>query len=104
MRKRRLKDAVLLALHARDQMTLDELRSVIFATYSEPELMRRGAYYTGKKSRAQAAYIAGEFVDESAKKNLVSLGISKVVRDTNERLKAYVVLDKQKGVLRRVRV
>lgn len=85
-----------------DKMTLDELRAVVFSLFTEPELMRRGSYYTGKKSLAQSRYIAGDDVDDSVRTSLVKLGISKVVKDLTRRSNEFV-LDKHSGVVSRVR-
>lgn len=103
MKKRRLVDAVLLAFGSRDEITLDELRSVVFAAYSEPELMRRGAYYSGKKTSLTASYISGEHVDDSGKRLLVRLGISKLVMDLRRSGGGGFTFDKEAGIVSRVR-
>lgn len=102
MRKARLRDAVLAAMGSRDEMPLDEVRAVVFATYREPELMRRGAYYNGKKSSLQAAYIAGEPVSDAGKRTLIRKGICKVLMDLR-RNQSYVVFDNERQVIVRVR-
>jgi hypothetical protein len=103
MRKGRILDAVRAAMGSSDTMTLDELKAVVFSTYTEPELMRRGSYYTGKKSLLQSRYIAGQDVDDSCRIKLVRLGIAKVVMDLLRKRANNFVLDKQSGVVSRVR-
>lgn len=103
MRKGRIKDAVLSAMGLREHMTLEELRSVVFSTFSEPELMRRGVYYSGKKTRITSAYIKGEWIDEESKAALVRLGIEKVLMDIRRNRNPYLVFDKERGAVSRVR-
>lgn len=82
---------------------MDELKAVVFATYSEPELMRRGAYYSGKKSRLASAYIAGEFVDDSGKRSLMKMGMAKVLMDFRRNGRSRASFDKERGVVILVR-
>jgi hypothetical protein len=103
MRKGRVVEAVKAAMGSSGSMTLDELKAVVFSMFTEPELMRRGSYYTGKKSLAQSRYIAGDDVDESVRVSLVKLGIAKVVTDLLRKRANNFVLDKQAGIVSRVR-
>lgn len=103
MRKFRVIDAVMDAIGSRDEITQDELRSVVFSIYSEPELMRRGSYYYGKKTRLTSAYAEGDWIDEASKAALVKLGIQKVISDLRRRGKSYLVFNKERGTVSRVR-
>lgn len=103
MKSGRLKDAVLAAFGDSEEMTLDQLRAVVFSVYSEPELLRRGAYCRGVKNVAAAAYAAGEPISERQRASLVSLGIAHVVREITSKKKSWIAFDKEKGAVTRVR-
>ena len=103
MRKARLKDAVMSAMGERESVSLDEIRGAIYATYSEAELMRRGVQRTGRKSKKQRAYMAGESVTGEERSQLVWLGINKVVADMKAQRCGWIEIDTQSGVATRVR-
>lgn len=100
----RLKDAVLLAMQSNGELTMDELRAVVFSTYTEPELMRHGVHNKGGiSSQLCLAHIAGEPIDDVGRRRLVRFGIDLLVRLLKNKGSKWIVFDKEKGVVRRVR-
>ena len=97
-----MKSAVLSALGQREEMTIDELRAVLFSAYSEAELMRRGTYRNGKKSQVQAAYICGHEITPAQRAQLANLGLNQIVHDIKHRSK-WMEIDETRKVARRVR-
>lgn len=101
MKRGDLAKFVLSAMGSRDQISIDELRSVVFAAYSEEELLRRGTYANGQKTGARAAYAAGDPISAPARAAIVSRGIGHVVRAIGRR--GWIEVDTKAGVARRVR-
>jgi hypothetical protein len=86
------------------ELTMDELRAVVFSTYTEPELMRHGVHSGGGRSgQLRRAHIAGEPIDEIGRRRLVGFGIGFLVRKLKHQGSRWIVFDKEKGVVRRVR-
>ena len=101
MKNNQLRDAVLFKMNGRDEISMDEMRSIIFGQYSLAELMRRAAY-RNPKTKICRAFLLGDAISSKDREHLSHLGIEVVINNLRFQSK-WIEIDKKNGVVKRVR-
>lgn len=98
----RLKTVLMSVFGDRDEVPASQIRAALFLEYSEAELLRRGINNHGRRTRAAKCYVDGEPITEDQRATLIGHGMDYIFR-TSVATKKWIEVDKQRGVVRRVR-
>jgi len=79
---RRRKERLISLFGDRESMSLLEFESVIRQTFSEPDIMRRGVYYSSTSAGdAVGAFVRGDPITEQQRSYIFKRGLSKARAD-----------------------
>lgn len=101
LKNNELRDAVFLKMNGRDEVSIDEMRAIIFGEYSMYELMRRAAC-RNPKTKICRAYLDGDSISDVDRDHLCHLGIETIINCLRFE-SHWIEIDKKNGVARRVR-
>ena len=88
--------------NGRDEVNVSEVFAVVFAAYSEQELLRLGAHH--RQTALSRRYKAGTPISDAERSHLVMLGVKKAARGAARCVGGvWFVIDSKKGVALRVR-
>lgn len=88
--------------NGRDEVNVSEVLSVVFAFYSEQQLLRYGAHH--RLTALSRRYKSGTPISDADRSHLVMVGVKKAARLASRCVGGvWFVIDSKKGVASRVR-